>query len=296
MQRNKTVLLLALLACVCAGGRAYAQQTPFTRTQDVIYGRKLGMALTMDVLKPEKPSGIGVLWMVSGGWYSGTGSINPARAEEFLKRGQTVFAIVHGSQPKFTIPEIGEDIARAVRFVRAHAAEYGVDPERLGITGASSGGHLSLMAGARGTEGDPKAKDPVDRGSSRIAAVACFFPPTDFLNYGQAGANVLTVEFMRRFWPAFGAKSSQHAEQAAVAKATSPVTYFTDKMPPTLIIHGDADTLVPLQQAQAAMQRLEELKVPHRLVVREGRGHGWQGIETDLALFAEWFEQHLPPK
>jgi len=125
--------------------------------------------------------------VVSGGWVSSHEQINPGIAKFFTDRGQTVFEVVHGTQPKFTIPEIVQDIQRSVRFIRTHAAEYGVDPNRLGISGASSGGHLSLMTAALGKDGSPDAKDPVDRASSRIQAVACFFPPTDFLNYGQEG-------------------------------------------------------------------------------------------------------------
>src|SRR5262249_20570919 len=97
--------------------------------------------------------------------------------------------------PKFTIPEILEDMHRAVRFIRHHAKDYAVDPERLGIFGASAGGHLSLMQGTAGKpaadDKDPKSKDPINRLPSRVQAVACFFPPTDFLNYGEKGREAL---------------------------------------------------------------------------------------------------------
>src|SRR5262249_30676352 len=119
-----------------------AQQPAPTRVEDVIYGRKFGTALTLDVFKPARPNGIGALWMVSGGWVSSHDSINAAFAKPFTDRGQTVFAIVHGSQPKFKVSEILLDIHRATRFVRYHAREYGVDPDRLGICGGSAGGHL----------------------------------------------------------------------------------------------------------------------------------------------------------
>ena len=108
-----------------------------------------------------------------------------------LKRGYTVFAVVHGSQPRYTIPEIVADMNRAVRFIRYHAADYHIDPDRIGITGGSAGGHLSLMQGTAGDKGNPDAKDPIDRTSSRVQAVACFFPPTDFLNYGKPGENAV---------------------------------------------------------------------------------------------------------
>jgi acetyl esterase/lipase len=164
-----TVFLLAAFS-------ASAQEADSRRLRDVVYGHKLGVALTMDVFKPEKPNGIGVIWMVSGGWVSNHESINPGIASVFTSKGQTVFQVVHGSQPRFTLPEIVQDIHRAVRFIRSHASEYGVDPNRLGISGGSAGGHLSLYMASYGNDGKPDAKDPVDRASSKVQAVACFYP------------------------------------------------------------------------------------------------------------------------
>src|SRR6185436_3545028 len=132
-------------------------------------------------------NGIGILLMVSGGWFSAHEAINQNYVRPLLNRGYTVFAVVHGSQPKFIITEIEQDIHRAVRFIRHNATRYGVDPARLGITGGSAGGHLSLTMAAKGAKGDSAAKDPIDRESSEVQCVACFFPPTDFLNYGAPG-------------------------------------------------------------------------------------------------------------
>ena len=107
--------------------------------------------VTLDVIAPkEKANGAGVIWVISGGWFSAHDSINPDAVAELLKRGYTVFAVVHGSQPKYTIPEVLEDMHRSVRFIHHNGAKYGVDPQRLGITGGSAGGHLSLMIGMAG--------------------------------------------------------------------------------------------------------------------------------------------------
>ena len=132
-----TALALGLPALPPLGGGPEA----FTRTRDVIYGRKYGLALTMDVFAPKKdPNGLGLIWVVSGGWFSAPGNINAGTCKEFLDRGYTVFCVVHGSQPRFTIPEVLEDLHRAVRYVRHHARDYKVDPDRLGIMGGSAGG------------------------------------------------------------------------------------------------------------------------------------------------------------
>jgi acetyl esterase/lipase len=127
-----------LLAAMLLAGPALAVDPPeFTRTEDVIYGRKFGTALTLDVFTPKQnANGAAVIWVVSGGWFSDHGAINAKFCEEFLRRGYTVFAVVHGSQPRFTIPEAVADMNRAVRYIRFHAKDYKIDPERIGITGA----------------------------------------------------------------------------------------------------------------------------------------------------------------
>src|ERR1700681_2819886 len=175
----------------------------FKRTEDVIYARKFGTALTLDVFQPDKPNGVGIIFMVSGGFFSSHEAINPGFYRPLLQRGYTVFAVVHGSQPKFIITEIEQDIHRAVRFIRHNAARYGIDPNRLGLTGASAGGHLSLTMATQGSPGDEAAKDSVDRESSEVQCAACFFPPTDFLNYGQPREDAVGVGILKQFKPAF---------------------------------------------------------------------------------------------
>src|SRR6185437_89547 len=118
------------------------------------------------VFTPRKESnGAAVVSIASGGWFSDRTQIDSApflNNVELVKHGYTVFAVCHGSQPRFTIPDAVADINRAVRFIRYHARDYQIDPNRIGITGGSAGGHLSLMQGTAGDAGDPKAKDEVE--------------------------------------------------------------------------------------------------------------------------------------
>ncbi len=298
-------LLLLLTLVVLAPSPVRAQDAPeYKRTHDVIYGRKFGLALTMDVFKPAKPNGAAVLCVASGGWFSRPEMIMPVLYGPLLKRGYTVFAVVHGSQPKFTVPEILEDMHRAVRFVRANAKEHGIDPERIGILGASAGGHLSLMQGTAGTDGDPKAQDPIDRVSSRVQAVCAFFPPTDFLNYGKAGNELIDrdlqppftaavdyQEFDRakaRFFPV-----TDKAKLREITKKISPIYHVTKMSAPTLLIHGDKDELVPLQQSEVMLAKLKEAGVTAELIVKKGAGHGWTTLLLDFDTCADWFDKHL---
>jgi acetyl esterase/lipase len=297
-----TVVMLAGLSLLRAG-----EEPEYTRTKDVIYGRKYGTVLTMDVFTPKKDAnGAGLIWVVSGGWFSAHEVINPMFVKEFLKRGYVVFAVVHGSQPKYTIPEILEDMHRAVRFIRHHAKEYKIDPERLGIYGASAGGHLSLMQGTAGDKGKPDAKDPIAQASSRVQAVACFFPPTDFLNYGEKGKDALGRGTLVNFKAPFDFRTldpksksfvliTDEEKRLAIGRDISPINHVTPDDPPTLIIHGDADKLVPIQQAEIMVAKCKEAGVPTELVVRKGAGHGWVSFLSDFSILADWFDRHLRP-
>ncbi len=264
------------------------------RTEDVIYGRKFGTALTMDVFEPALKNRAAVILIVSGGFHSSKEAVNPALARRFTDRGYTVFAVVHGSQPRYVIPEIQEDLHRGVRFIRHQAGRWGVDPQRFGATGGSAGGHLSLVLATQGGPGAADAKDPVDRESSAVQAAACFFPPTDFLNWGEPGdVQVGIGRVGRQFYGAFGPRSDRDDTREAYGREISPLYFVTAKMAPALIIHGDADKLVPLYQAEIFAAKAKAAGATCEVIVREGRDHGWPGMEEDLDVFADWFDRHL---
>jgi acetyl esterase/lipase len=282
-----------------------ADEPNFTRQEDVIYGRKFGTALTLDVFTPKKDAnGAAIIFAVSGGFISGHEFINPDMYNEFLRRGYTVFAVVHGSQPKFTIPEILEDMNRAVRFIRFHAKDYKIDPDRIGIMGGSAGGHLSLMQGTAGDKGNPDAKDPIGKVSSRVQAVACFFPATDFLNYGEKGKDAIGRGTLAAFHAPFDFKEFDEKQRCFVSitdekrileigKKISPIYHVTAESAPSLIIHGDADMLVPIQQSESIIEKFKEEKVPCELIVKKGAEHGWSDMNKDLPVLADWFDKYL---
>lgn len=305
MKRTRIGLLVSWILLTLTA--ASAQEPPYTRQEDVIYGRKFGTALTLDVFTPKaNANGAALVFCVSGGWFSSHEAINMGFVTEFAKRGYVVFAVVHGSQPKFTIPEILQDMNRALRYIRFHAKDYKIDPERIGIMGGSAGGHLSLMQGTAGDKGDPNAKDLVDRTSSRVQAVACFFPPTDFLNWGEPGKVPANVEMLKPFRPPFDfheldksvnmfMRITDEKRVHEILRSISPLYHVTSDDPPTLIIHGDADKLVPIQQAKVIVAKLKEVSVPVELIVKKGAGHGWPTLGEDLKTFADWFDKYLKP-
>jgi acetyl esterase/lipase len=288
----------------------FADPRPWTRRRDVIYGHKSGVALTMDVFTPKKGcNGAAVVALVSGGWFSNQTTIDAVYFAPFIdepvKGGYTVFAVCHGSQPRFTIPDAIADVTRAVRFIRYRARDFRIDPHRIGITGGSAGGHLSLMLGVAGDRGNPHALDAVERTSSRVQAVACFFPPTDFLNYGIEGENAFREDgVLANFRVAIDVreldKRTKRLERLAdkdkfkaLCRRVSPVSHVSGGAAPTLIIHGDADKLVPIQQAELMVAALKKAGVPGELAVKKGAGHGWDGMDRDMGTILGWFDKYL---
>jgi acetyl esterase/lipase len=214
-------------------------------------------------------------------------------AAPLLRRGYTVFAVYHISQPDATVMEIVEDVNRALRFIRHHAGEYGVDPNRLGVTGGSAGGHLSLMLATGGGPGPVDASDPVDRETSAVQAVAVFYPVTDLLNLGDSTENLHDGGPPKSFVKAFGPDSTNLPTWKVIGHETSPIYYVSSNLPPTLIYHGDADTLVPLDQSQRFQAAARKLGCTVELVVHSGGHHGWLSMVWDIRRFADWFDQYL---
>jgi len=284
--------------------------TGFSRQRNVIYGHKYGMSLTMDVFTPADARGLAVLWVVSGSGRSSVDRIDKPSYQRcfriLLHKGYTVFAVVHSSAPRFTLQDMVPDIHRAVRFVRSHAQDFGIQADRIGIAGASAGGFLALLMGTTGKDGDPDHADEIERVSGRVQAVGCFFAPSDWLDFDGKGTDVRTYQKDKygSFDPSFRfyeLDPDQHTpaiitdEQKILSllKTYSPVAQVTRNAAPVLIIHGDADPFIPWQQSRGMIKTLKAHNVPSRLITRPGKGHGWDGWENETAMIADWFDEHL---
>lgn len=288
-------LLLTLSFAVAANDPAVR----FRAVEDVVYGNKDGLALTMDVLVPEQNAKrLGVIILSSGSWKSRKSLPEEEaklRAQHWvsglLRGGYTVFVVRHGSSPRYFVPEMIDDVRRSVRFVRMHAKEYNIDPDHIGLTGGSSGGHLSLMAALTADDGKPDAKDPLERVSSRVQAVVAWFPPTDFVNWGKEnGFQEIEKAQPELFTRIFGKVTSLEAQ----LKTISPICYAGENAPPLLLIHGDADKTVPVQQSHILRAKYEELKRPVKLIIKPGGGHTfWFGIEENYPEIWKWFDTYL---
>ena len=307
--RRLTCLVLCLIATL-GGAAAQTVGPKATRQSDMIYGRKFGVALTMEVFTPATRNGIGVVWVVSS---SGRSSREQTLQDSFerriaplLEHGYTVFGVIHGSAPIFNLQDQVSDVRRAVRFIRHSAAEFGIDGQRLGISSSSAGGLLALVIATQSIDGNPTADDVVERESSRVQAVGCFFSPTDLLNFGAPAENIVDLMQKRdgsvdpsfRFYDSDAKTDARRPLTARedvmrMLQEYSPMAHVTAGDPPTILIHGDQDKAVPVQQSRRLIEHLNEANVPTRLVVREGVGHAYPGWEADTALIADWFDAHL---
>lgn len=189
---SRSALAVALVGWLAASITALA--ISYEQRQNIVYAEVHGTGLLMDVFVPkEKTNGLAVIDVVSGAWYSDRNKIRDhtlaGMYEIHCAKGFTVFAIRPGSKTRYTALEMDQHIKTGIRYVKSHAAEYGVDPDRLGMTGASAGGHLATLAALTPLDANPDAKNPLERFSTRVRAVGVFFPPTDFVNWkeGQRG-------------------------------------------------------------------------------------------------------------
>lgn len=290
-------ILLGVILLVLMVGLAWWYFTPaYTETLGIVYAQRHGEDLTLSVIRPDEPSGAGVLMMVSGSWKSDPDKFQPWMAASFLRQGLTVIAVSHLSQPKATIMEIVEDVNRAARFVRYHAEVYGIDPKRLGVIGGSSGGHLSLMLATRGGPGDPAAPDPVDREDSSVQAATVFYPVTDLLNLGPSTQNLHDGGPPKSYRNSFGPDAADLEKWKVIGHGVSPIFHIHSKLPPIYIVHGSADTLVPLEQSERFQKQAAELGKSVELLIRPGKKHGWPTMFWDAHLFALWMAGHLAAK
>lgn len=300
---------ILLIICCLISPLAFSQNTDTYLKSEVTYDHRDGMALVMTVLTPKKANGKAIISLHSGGWVS-----NWNWHEDYLKRalpfvdsGYTVFLTSHCSAPKYAIPDALEDVQRAIQFVRYNAAVYHIDKEYIGITGTSSGGHLSLLAATSDDISDPASKDPVGQVSSKVQAAAVFCPPTDFLNFGQAGFNLAEQKEILQQFDVAGAfqytkwdkttKTYQliqdNEEKLKTDTLVSPAQIVTKDDAPVYMMHGDKDDVVPLQQSQLMEQKLKAAGIPVTLTIKSGAGHGWKNMDEDEKEFIKWFDKYL---
>jgi len=246
----------------------------------------------LDLYLPETVDGATplIIWIHGGGWVGGSKENAQPLRQDWLARGYAVASINYRLSSHAVFPAQIEDCKAAIRWLRAHAAEYRIDPQRFGVWGSSAGGHLAALVG---TSGDVKALDVgahLDQ-SSRVQAVCDYYGPTDLLAFVN-----------RPGYEKHASASSPESlllggtvqEKPELAKAANPISYISPDDPPFLIVHGDKDPVVPWQQSELLFNALKSAGRGVRFHTIEGAGHGpgFDGPEVQ-PMVREFFDRHL---
>ena len=290
--RTSIAVAAFLLAAILFSSVSSASEI-YTQHKNIVYSEKHGVALVMDIFEPKgEKNGYGLVDAVSGAFYSDRGKLRDhEKAKMFdimCSRGYVVFAIRPGSVTKFTAVEMLEHLREGFAWVNANAAEYGVTSPDLGMLGASAGGYLTCMTAVKSAE-YPETRN--------LKAVGVFFPPTDFTQYGPFKVNVQNEDPISKaarnlfFRHNYQSVTKEEVDETLIAY--SPARQVTESTPPFLLIHGNADFVVPLQQSGLMRDALEAKNVPVELVVKEGGGHPWPTIHEEVVLIADFFDKVL---
>lgn len=291
----RAACLAFLLTCAMptdAGGAPDREpMKPGTRRENVIYGMYSGLALLLDVEQPTKPNGFAVLHIPGSGFQAPLGfdavplkdsALALETAHPFLAAGFTVVTINHRATPRFRYPAAVEDAQLATRFVRAHATEFGIDPRRLAALGTSSGGHLVELLATLGEGGG----EPVRRPDCVVAAMAS----SDLLPIGRDGlAQGYVTSFIGHPPPYTDEDNAENRAFLEPYRQASPINHVSPASSRMLLLHGDRDDLIPIEQSARIFARLREAGVPAEFVTMTGVGHEFPGRYAEQA--ARWLSE-----
>ena len=235
-----------------------------------------------------------MIYIHGGGWRAGSKNRIPGwLADGWRNKKIAVVSVEYRFTDVAPHPAQVNDCVRAVQFVRHHAKKWNIDPERLGVTGGSAGGHLSLWVALHDDVANAESDDPVERHSSRVRCAVSFAGPTDW--------SLLSDPKLTHRHPAYRQllgyePGTAAAEMSAEAKASvSPISFASKDDPPILQVHGDADQIVPFRHATKLNEQLRALGVTSDLHKVEGGSHGVAGAGPRVTEKAKQFiHLHLP--
>jgi acetyl esterase/lipase len=302
----KKFTLPAILAIifVCLAKAQSHNQADRQVESDIVYGMYSGLALLMDAYYPRTHNGYGIVFIAGSGWHAPlaydaeplkSSPQIPMYVPPLLHAGYTVFVPNHRAAPRFRYPAAVEDVQRAVRFIRHNATHYGIRSDRIGAAGLSSGGYLVDMLGVLPGRGDAEDPDPVNRESAKVQAVVSGAGPSDFLStqYEPMASDFLGLT------PYGGMDLLPPTSiEYKTCRTASPLYSVSKEAAPFLLIHGDADKVVPIKNSELMEKALREAGVPVKLLRISGGGHGtdFPGAINPpdyLGELIRWFDQYL---
>ena len=256
-----------LPAVGCGGGepeKTYNMSVKgYSIVRDIEFGRVEDTPLLLDMYVPDEPVKIPtpvVVWIHGGGWVGG--DKYPSQVSLLAERGFLCVSINYRLSGEAKFPASIEDCKCAIRWLRAHADEYYIDPQAIGVWGSSAGGHLAMLAGCASEEDGLEGDGGWEGYSSRVQAVCSFFGPAD-----------LTSLFIPQDCCELIGESLE--ERADLYTAASPINYVSAGDPPLLMVHGSADYIVPIGQSEMMLESYEDAGLDVKLVRVTGAGHGF---------------------
>lgn len=307
------VVLPLLTCCIAATFAAEQDASPARRAlrinvpdtvelvRDVEFGKGGGRPLKLHIIRPkdapERPMPT-IAFVHGGAWRAGNKNAGVLRLIPFAQKGYFCVGIEYRLTGEAVFPAQIEDCKCAVRWLRAHAKEYDVDPDRIGVWGTSAGGHLVALLGTSGGVKELEGKGGLEKHSSRVQAVVDCFGPTDLVRIIE---DVGKGNAARRTWaypkdPVSALVGGPCLERKEECRRASPVTYITKGDPPFLILHGDRDPVVPLVQSERFYEALKKAGVDATLHVVKGAGHGFRGLGDVNDMILKFFDEKLKPR
>jgi acetyl esterase/lipase len=260
--------------------------------RNVPYGEAGAHPLLLDILRPKQPAAKSlpaIVFIHGGGWSGGNKESALGRILPFAASGEYFCASVeYRLSGEAAWPAQIHDCKAAIRWLKANAAKYNVDPEKIGVWGGSAGGHLVCMLGLTGNIQELEGTSGTPGPSSRVACVVDFCGPSDFLAIAKVKANA----GHQAYGPVARLLGGPVEEKSDLARQASPITYVSNNAPPFLIVHGTADPVVPLAQAESLYAALKKAGARATLVKMEGGGHGIGGPEVSQRV-RTFFDKYL---
>lgn len=281
--RLRSVLILLLF-----GPATLCRAEEVVTEQGVEYSRAGDVSLQLNISRPKSDKlAPAILCIHGGGFRAGKREAWDARCQKMAERGYVAATVTYRLAPQHPFPACIHDVKAAVRWLRANAGRYHIDPEHIGVVGDSAGGHLAQFLGV--TDGRPEFEGSggAPDQSSRVTCVVNYYGPSDFTkSYGKSvdAAQVLPL------WLGGDLEHEHHKHVMA-----SPLNWITPSAAPTLLIHGTEDKYVAFEQAQWAYDRMKAADVEVELLKLDGAGHGFKGADAERAEAAmfEFFDRHL---